>query len=161
MRFLKESISTISKEASLFIHEHPKFADQIKEFEEFINIRKTLKFDSELLEFVSQFFKDKLEYHKRHRDANNEWYTVDCYEFDLETPYVEIAEYVIKDNQLYIEGSVVCVGQSYINNDVDKEGPVVSANHDFVIKIPKDVYDIDSYEYDSNESGRYYYREIE
>ena len=60
MRFLKESINTISKEASLFIHEHPKFADQIKEFEEFINIRKTLKFDSELLEFVSQFFKDKL-----------------------------------------------------------------------------------------------------
>ena len=160
MRFLKESINTISKEASLFIHEHPEFTEQIKQFEDFIDIKRTLQFDNNLLEFVNQFFNnDKLEYHKKHQNNDNEEYSIDCYDFDLDTPDIQEASYNIKDNQLYIEGYANYYGQSYINNDEDMKGPIINAYHDFSIKIPEDVYDIDLYEYNDLECGGYYYQE--
>ncbi|WP_300924527.1 hypothetical protein [uncultured Clostridium sp.] len=162
MKFLKENINTISKEASLFTQEHPEYKDKIKAFEEYFEVDTSLKHSKYLISLITDF--DYIgNYENNYYDEYGSSVSVFCDNWDK--PYIEEIKYAIEDNQLRIQGYLIYEGKgSKIitsrramsirdDDDYDEYDTTIVAYYDFDIAIPDDVVDGD---YKNNDSGFYY-----
>lgn len=141
MKILKESITTISKEGSQFIHKNPEFTDRIKEFENAFEVGANLVMCKSLSEFIMD-----IEDEKPNFDQEDETYSYYADEFI--TPRFLIVSYKNYANTLCIEGCVVTTsrGRAY-DKETDEAVKKFNINcfNNFLIEIPEDVEDWDAY----------------
>lgn len=156
MKFLKESINTISKEAFIFIQKHPEFRDKIKEFEEYFEVKASLTDSEYLFDIISDI--DSPSDYERKDDWGDG--ITRCLRADFGKPNIDEIEYIIEDGQLAVKGFMVWQGNGvhlsnwqpatyYEPGEWGSEYDVtVTATMGFTIIIADNVSDTDAYKFD-------------